>query len=225
MHAAANRQRTKELEKEVGFRAIEYLDHLGVLGPDVVLAHCVWVNEEERELIAESGTSVIHNPISNSFAAEGVAPVPQFIDVGIKVGLGTDGAASNNSLDMFEVMKTTALLHKVHFLRADLMDALQVLEMATINGAKALGIDNITGSLEPGKKADILLLNFDCPRMIPCYSIASNLVYSASSSVVDTVIIGGRIVAKDGRCISLERTEVMKEARSLEDYLKTRING
>jgi 5-methylthioadenosine/S-adenosylhomocysteine deaminase len=139
--------------------------------------------------------------------------------MGVKVGLGTDGAVSNNSLDMFEVMKTTALLHKVHNLRSDLMDALQVLEMATIGGAKALGIDHVTGSLEAGKRADILLLNLHCPRMIPCYSMVSNLVYSASSTVVDTVIIEGRIVAENGRCVSLDRREVMREARRLERYL------
>lgn len=223
MHAAEERSRPERLKKEVGFRTIEYLNQLGVLGPDVVLAHCVWVSEEERKLIAKSGTAVVHNPISNQFLADGVAPVPQFLDMGVRVGIGTDGAASNNSLDMFEVMKATALLHKVHNLRADLMDAPQVLEMATIKGASALGIDHIIGSLEPGKRADILLVSLDSPRMIPCYSIASNLVYSASSSIVHTVIIEGTIVAENGRCLSLDRTQVMREARRVERLLRTKI--
>ena len=224
MHVSEERSRPERLKEETGFRTIEYLDHLGVLGPDVVLAHCVWVNQREREIIAESGTAVIHNPVSNQFLADGVAPIPQLLDMGVRVGLGTDGAASNNSLDMFEVMKSTALLHKVHNLRSDLMSASQVLEAATIKGAEALGIDHIVGSLEPGKKADILLLSLDCPRMIPCYSIASNLVYSASSCLVHTVIIDGRIVAEKGRCLSLDRTEVMREARRLESYLTMKIS-
>jgi len=223
MHAAEGKSQPELLKKETGFRTVEYLNRLGVLGPDVVLFHCVWVDEKEKTFIAESGTTVIHNPVSNQFLADGVAPIPQLLNKGVNVGLGTDGAASNNSLDMFEVMKAAALLHKVHHLRSDLMYATQVLEMATIMGAKALGIDNITGSFEPGKRADILLLNLDCPRMIPCYSIASNLIYSASSSIVDTVIIEGRIVAEKGKCVSLDRKEVIKEAQSLERYLKTKI--
>jgi len=222
MHAAEERSRPETLEKSVGLRTIEYLDHLNVLGSDVVLAHCVWVNQGERRLIAESGTSVVHNPISNQFLADGVAPIPQLADMGVKVGLGTDGAASNNSLSMFEVMKSAALLHKVHNLRSDLMDASQVLGMATVGGAAALGI-NMVGSLEPGKRADIVLMDLDSPCMIPCYSTSSNLVYSASNSVVHTVLVEGCVVAESGRCVSLDRAETIREARNLERYFKERL--
>ena len=223
MHAASSRSRPEWLKKKVGFRTIEYLNHLGILGPDVVLAHSIWLNEEEKKLMAESGTAVSHNPISNQYLADGVAPVPEFLQMGIRVGIGTDGAGSNNSQDMFEVMKATALLHKVHNLRADLMDAPEVLELATIKGAEALGIDSITGSLEPGKSADILLVCLNCPGMIPCYSIASNLVYAASSRIVDTVIIEGQIVVEKGECVSVNRKETLNEAQELEGYIKARI--
>jgi 5-methylthioadenosine/S-adenosylhomocysteine deaminase len=223
MHVAEERSRPEVLQKEVGFRTIEYLAELGVLGPDVVLAHCVWVSEREIALIAESQTSVVHNPVSNQFLADGVAPVPRFLEKGVRVGLGTDGAASNNSLDMFEVMKSTALLHKIHSLRADAMGASKVFEMATIGGARALGLGNITGSIEVGKRADFLLLSLDSPRMVPCYSALSNLVYSASSSIVDTVVIEGRVVAEDGLCISLDRDEVLREARKLAERIREQL--
>jgi 5-methylthioadenosine/S-adenosylhomocysteine deaminase len=222
MHISEARSRPELIREETGFRTINYLDHLGVLDSDVVLAHGVWLDEEEIKIIAETDTAIVHNPISNQFLADGVAPIPQMLDMGVRVGLGTDGAASNNSQDMFEVMKGAALLHKVHNLRADLMSALQVLEMATIEGARALGIADIVGSLEPGKRADILLLSMEDPAMIPCYFAVSNLVYSASSRAVHTVIIDGRIVAEEGRCISVDRGEVLKEARELERSLNRR---
>jgi 5-methylthioadenosine/S-adenosylhomocysteine deaminase len=223
MHVAEAQWRPEHLKKRTGFRTVEYLHHLGILGPDVVLAHCVWISPEEIKLIAESGTNVIHNPISNQFLADGVAPVPELLEKGVQVGLGTDGAASNNALDMFEVMKNTILLQRSHRLRSDVMDAAQTLEMATIMGAKSLGIGGITGSLDQGKKADILLLDLDSPRMIPCYSVHSNLVYSASSSIVHTVIINGKIVAENGRCNSVNRDEVMREARKIEKSFKKKL--
>jgi 5-methylthioadenosine/S-adenosylhomocysteine deaminase len=183
----------------------------------------VWVNPEEIKLIAESGTNVIHNPVSNQFLADGIAPLPEFLEQGVHVGLGTDGAASNNALDMFEVMKNTILLQRSHRLRSDVLDAVQTLEMATIMGAKSLGIGGITGSLEQGKKADLLLLVLDSPRMIPCYSVYSNLVYSASSGIVHTVIINGKIVAENGKCTSIDREGVLREARNIEKVFKKKL--
>jgi 5-methylthioadenosine/S-adenosylhomocysteine deaminase len=225
MHAASSRSRLEWLKKEVGFRSIEYLDHLKVLGPDVVLAHCVWLNDEEKRMMAESQTAVSHNPVSNQYLADGVAPVPEFLEMGIRVGIGTDGAGSNNAQDMFEAMKAAALLHKVHNLRANVMGAPEVLELATVKWAEALGIDHITGSVEPGKRADILLVSRNSLGMIPCYSIASNLVYSASSKVVDTVIIEGKIVAEKGECVSLDKKDVLKEAVRLEKFLKMKMKN
>jgi len=223
MHAASSRSRPEWLKKKVGFSTIEYLNRLGVLGPDVVLAHCVWLSDEEKKMMADSKTAVSHNPVSNQYLADGVAPVPEFLEMGIRVGIGTDGAGSNNSQDMFEAMKVTALLHKVHNLRADVMGAPEVLELATVKGAEALGIDGITGSVEPGKRADILLVSRTSLGMIPCYSIASNLVYSVSSKIVDTVIIEGKIVAQKGECVSLDKWDIIKEAKKLEEFLKKKI--
>ena len=225
MHASESRARPIQLEKETGFRTIRYLEHLGVLGPDVVLAHCVWLDQEEMRVLAETATGVIHNPISNQFLADGVAPITQLVGMGVSVGLGTDGAASNNSQDMFEVMKGAALLQKVHNLRADLMSAWQVLEMATIGGARALGIADSVGSLEVGKRADILLVVTNCPGMVPRYSVASNLVFSASSRIVRTVIVDGHIIAENGTCTSLDRTAVLREARELASDLKRRMHS
>ena len=215
MHAAEEQSRPEQLEREVGSRTIAYLDQLGVLGPDVVLAHCVWLNHDEIMTLATTETSVIHNPVSNQFLADGVAPVPEFLAKGVKVGLGSDGAASNDSADMFEIMKSTALLHKISSMRSDVLGAEEVLEMATIGGARALGIDDQVGSLDPGKRADIVLLQLDAPRMVPRHDICRNLVYSASSQLVDTVIIEGHIVARRGKCISLDRDLIVHEALSL----------
>jgi 5-methylthioadenosine/S-adenosylhomocysteine deaminase len=224
MHAASSRSRQIRFLKEKGLRPIEYLNRLNALGPDVVLAHGIWLNAEEMKMIAESETAIIHNPVSNQYLADGIAPVPDYLDRGIKVGLGTDGAASNNSQDMFEVMKTAALLHKVKHLRADLMSASEVFELATIKGAEALGIDNLTGSIEPGKCADILLVNLDSIGMFPCYSMISNFIYSANSRIVQTVIIEGRIVAKNGRCVSIDRSALIAEVRGIEKYFRKKLN-
>jgi 5-methylthioadenosine/S-adenosylhomocysteine deaminase len=220
MHVAETRDRPALLKEATGFRSVEYLDHLGVLGPDVVLAHCVWLNDEERESIARSGTSVAHNPVSNQFLADGVAPVPDFLGRGIRVALGTDGAASNNALDMFEVMKSAALIQKVHTLSCEAMSALEVLKAATRDGARALGIGDFVGSLEVGKRADIVLLTLDSPGMVPCYSAASNVVYSATSRAVDTVIIDGQVVAREGKCLTLDREAVFEQARRLQRHVE-----
>lgn len=220
IHVAETRDRPEFLKQTTGFRSVEYLDHLDVLDDDVVLAHCVWVDRGEREAIARSGAAVAHNPISNQFLADGVAPVPDFLDRGIRVGLGTDGAASNNSLDMFEVMKSAALMHKVHGLSSAAMTAEEVLKAATIGGARALGIDHIVGSLETGKCADIVLLGLDQAGMVPCYSPSSNAVYCSASRAVRTVIVDGKVVVENGRCVTLDRRRVIERARRLERRLK-----
>lgn len=220
MHAAEERGRPERLERETGFRTVAYLDHLGVLGPDVVLAHCVWLSAHEMAVLAATGTNVVHNPVSNQFLADGVAQVPEVRRRGVSVALGTDGPASNDSLDMFGVMKSAALLHKVATMRSDVIRAWDVLEMATIGGARALGIDALVGSLEEGKRADIVLLALETPAMVPLHSIASNLVYSASGRVVDVVVIEGRVVAEAGRCVTLDRPQIIRDAAALGQRLR-----
>jgi 5-methylthioadenosine/S-adenosylhomocysteine deaminase len=221
MHVSEARSRPGLIKEMTGYRTIAYLERLGVLGPDAVLAHCVWLDDDELGIIADSDTAVVHNPVSNQFLADGVARVPRLGQMGVRIGLGTDGAASNNSQNMFEVIKSAALIHKVHNLQADLMNPMQVLEMATIEGAKALGISESVGSLERGKQADIVLLNLVSPGMVPCYSLVSNLVFGDVSRSVDTVVIDGKIVVEDGRCTSMDRDMVLTKARALEQRIRT----
>ena len=220
MHVSEVKNRPYIIKQKFGYRTVEWLDRLGVLGEDAVLAHCVWVDENERKILADTGTNVVHNPISNQYLADGVAPVPKYLELGIHVGLGTDGAASNNSQDMFEVMKAAALLHKVHNLDADIISAWDVLKMATIGGAKSLGVDRLIGSIEIGKRADVLILDLLTPSMVPRYSTVSNIVFSATSKTVDTVIIDGKIVAQDGKCITLNRNAVIQDAQKLEHKIR-----
>lgn len=220
MHAAETRSRVEALKRTKGLPTIAYLNHLGVLGPDVVLAHCVWVEEEEQAMLGDTGTGVVHNPVSNQFLADGIAPLPALLKRGVRVALGTDGAASNDTLNMFEVMKTTVLLHRVANLRADVLAAREVLMLATIGGARALGIDKVTGALEVGRRADLLLVRLDTPGCIPWHAVLPNLVYGGAGRGIDVVIIDGRIVAEGGRCVSLDRKEVLREAETVGKWLR-----
>jgi 5-methylthioadenosine/S-adenosylhomocysteine deaminase len=199
-------------KKEKGLPPFEYLDKIGFLGPEVVSAHSVWPTEKEMGIIKERGVKISHNPISNMKIAAGVAPVPTYLERGIEVSLGTDGAASNNTLDMFETMKMTALLHKVFGGDASTVPAQSVLEMATINGAKALGMGDSIGSLEPGKKADVIIVDVHTPNLTPFTNPVSHLVYAASGSDVDTVIVDGRMVMENRQMRTLDPKDTMKFA-------------
>jgi 5-methylthioadenosine/S-adenosylhomocysteine deaminase len=173
----------------------------------------VHLNNAEIDLFAEKDVKVIHNPESNMKLASGIAPVPAMLEKGLTVGLGTDGCASNNNLDLFGEMDTAAKLHKIGSMDTTVMDALAVLRMATIEGAKALGIDKITGSIEKGKKADIIVVDCDKPHLIPMYNPFSHLVYAAGGEDVSYSIINGRIVMDKRRLLIMDIDEVMNEAR------------
>jgi 5-methylthioadenosine/S-adenosylhomocysteine deaminase len=172
----------------------------------------VHLNEEDIALLSENRVKVIHNPESNMKLASGIAPVPDMLSSGITVGLGTDGCASNNDLDLFSEMDTTAKLHKIDTMDTTVMDALTVLRMSTIEGAKALGISNITGSLEKGKKADIIIIDTNKPHLIPLYNPYSHLVYSAKGSDVSHTIINGRLVMAERRLLIMDIDDVIKKA-------------
>lgn len=225
MHAAESRLRVEALKRATGFPTIAYLHHLGVLGPEVVLAHCVWMEEEEQAMLEDTGAAVAHNPISNQFLADGVAPLPALLERGVRVALGTDGAASNGTLDMFEVMKATVLLHRVARLQADVLTAREALMLATIGGARALGIDKVTGALEVGKRADLLLVRLDTPGSVPWHAVVPNLVFGGASRGVDVVIIDGRVVAERGRCVSIDRREVFRDAEAIGKWLRQVIHS
>lgn len=221
-HASENRGEIALVENERGMRNVVYLDHIGLATPRLILAHCVWLNEEEKEIIRRRGVKVTHCPGSNMKLASGIAEIPDLISRDIPVGIGADGAPCNNNLDMFQEMRMTALLHKIpHGPTA--MDARTVLRMATIGGAGVLGMDKEIGSLEPGKKADVILLDLNDFHTYPSHEvdIYSRVVYSAARSNVDTVIIDGQLVL-DGRVMqTIDRSIVLKEAdRSIERLVK-----
>jgi 5-methylthioadenosine/S-adenosylhomocysteine deaminase len=186
----------------------------------LIAFHCVSFTQEDIDLFASHGCKISHNPASNMKLASGVAPVPEMLKAGITVGLGTDGCASNNNLDMIKEMSTAAKLHKVARLDPTVMDAQTVVRMATIEGAKALGMGKITGSLEAGKKADIIIIGLDKPHLTPLYSEYSHLVYAMSGADVDTVLINGKIIMENRRLLTINEEEVMQKVREIAVKIK-----
>ncbi|HZK11404.1 MAG TPA: amidohydrolase [Atribacterota bacterium] len=212
MHLAEVRSRVDMIRSKYGVSSVEYLNDIGVLGPGTLLAHCIWIDKDDIALLAATDTRVVHNPVTNQYLADGVAPIPDLLKNGVKVALGADGAASNNNQDMFEVMKSAVLMQKVHTLNPLALTAEQALKMATIDAACALGMEDKIGSLEVGKKADIILIDLLRPEMTPAISIASNLVYAANGSVVDTVIIDGKTVMKNRLLTTMDEMKIIESA-------------
>ena len=196
-----------------GLSPTAYLENIGVLGPDITAAHCVWVDAGDIKLLASRDVGCVHNPSSNMKLASGASPVVDLIAAGVPVGLGTDGAASNNDLDMFEEMDLAAKLQKFARMDPQALPAEQVVAMATINGARALHMEKQIGSLEAGKKADVILLRTDAPHATPMYNIYSQLVYALKASDVDTVIVGGKIVMEHRRMLTLDEPQILAKAR------------
>lgn len=219
MHVAETAWRVEDCRRKYGHPSIEWLWNLGVLGPDVLLAHCVWLNENEINLLSATGTKVVHNPVANQYLGDGVAPITKMLDKGIVVAVGTDGAASNNGQDIFEAMKSAVLLQRVSQLTARALNSQKALEMVTIDAARAIGMADRIGSLEPGKFADIILINTEVPQLVPLASILSNLVYATTSKAVDMVMVNGCVLFRNGEIITLDQKEVVRKcnekARSL----------
>ncbi len=203
-HSSEQKEEVEAVVQHFGKRPIALFKDLGILGPQTAIAHCVWLDDDEIQLLADTGTSVAHCPTSNAKLAGGIAPVPKFQQAGITVGLGTDGNISNNSLDLFETMKFASLLQKVKYYDAAALPAPDVLRMATIEGAKLLGLDQEIGSLEVGKKADVVLIDLWQPNLMPLVwdqddtNIVWNLVYAAKGSNVHTVFVDGEMVIQAG---------------------------
>jgi 5-methylthioadenosine/S-adenosylhomocysteine deaminase len=206
IHVSETREELERVRQQYGDTPVRHLDRLGILDGPTVAAHAVQVDEEELAILLERGVGVVHNPESNMKLASGVAPVPRMLELGIPVGLGTDGCASNNDLDLFREMDTAAKLHKIHDMDPIVMSAQEVLEMATIGGAKALGLEDEVGTLEPGKRADIVTVDLRQPHLTPLYHVVSHLAYAARASDVRTVIVNGNVVVEEGslRTLSLE---------------------
>jgi 5-methylthioadenosine/S-adenosylhomocysteine deaminase len=211
-HASENRDEIDMVERETGLRNIEYLNAVGLVAPHVVLAHCVQLSDGEMAILKQTGAHVAHCPSSNLKLGSGLARVAEMLERGISVTLGADGAPCNNRLDMFTEMRTAALLQKA--LRGpEVLPALTVLRMATIEGARALGLADEIGSIAAGKRADLILLNLDKLHTTPHPEIVSTIVYAAQSSDVETVWIDGRMVLRDGRLTTMNEDEVIEAAR------------
>jgi 5-methylthioadenosine/S-adenosylhomocysteine deaminase len=214
IHVAEMKKERDDSQKQNGMSPVQYLEKIGVLGPDVVAAHCIFVDEADWKLLAERHVGCVHNPSSNMMLASGVSPVPEMRRAGIAVGLGTDGpAGSNNDLDLMEEMDLAAKLAKITKMDPLALTAKAVVEMATIDGARALHMEKEIGSLETGKKADLVLIRLDAPNAVPMYDIYAQLSYALKSSDVDTVVIGGRVVMRDRKLLTVEEEEVLQKAR------------
>jgi 5-methylthioadenosine/S-adenosylhomocysteine deaminase len=219
IHTAEMKKEWEDSQKQNGMSPVQYLDKIGVLGPDVVSAHCIFVDEADRKTLAQRQVGCVHNPSSNMMIASGVSPVPEMRAAGVAVGLGTDGpAGSNNDLDLMEEMDLAAKLAKITKMNPLALNAKAVVEMATIDGAKALHMEKAIGSLEPGKKADLVVISLDRPNAVPMYDIYAQLAYALKGSDVQTVVIAGGVVMRDRKLLTVNEEEAMVKAR---EYKKT----
>lgn len=212
---AAETQSEAMTAKERGFSTVvSYLDSLGFLGPGVLLAHAVWVDDADIAVLKSRGAGVSHNPESNMKLASGIAPVTAYLAADVPIGIGTDGAASNNDLDMFEAMRTASLLQKVATSKPTALSANVTLRMATLGGARALGMDSRIGSLEPGKRADLIVVGMGATRQTPMYDPVSHLVYVTRGDDVQTAIVNGTVLMRNRKVLTLDRAAVLRDAKS-----------
>ena len=224
IHVSETEKEINDSLDEKGLRPFEYLDKIGLLGPDVVAAHCVWLSDKEIEIIKKHDVKISHNPCSNMKLASGIAPISKLIENDICVSIGTDGASSNNNLDLIEELKTASLLQKVSTLDPKVLNSSQSLAMGTIEGAKALGLDSEIGSIEVGKKADIILIDTNSANMVPdSSSLSSNIIYSANGSNVDTTICNGKILMENKKLTVLDEQEIFEKAKIAIKELKEAI--
>jgi 5-methylthioadenosine/S-adenosylhomocysteine deaminase len=229
IHVAETSDEPSKTQKAFGVKAkdglMTYLESLGVLDEHVVAAHCVALTEKDMDTMKRMKVKASHNPISNLKLASGVSQVPEMHRRGITISLGTDSPCSNNTADMFEVMKITALLHKGVNKNPTLMPAQQVLEMATIRGAETLSWENEIGSIEVGKKADLAIVDFHKPHLCPLHNETSHLVYAAKGSDVDTVIINGKIVMESRKLTTVDVEKVMEAAEKARNALLEKLDA
>ena len=224
IHVSETQKEINDILNEKGLRPFEYLDSIGFLGSDVIAAHCVWLSDEEIKIIKKNNVKVSHNPCSNMKLASGIAPISKLIENDICVGIGTDGASSNNNLDLIEELKTASLLQKVATLNPKVLTANEAIAMGTIKGAEVLGLDDEIGSIEIGKKADIILVDTNQVNMVPGSSnLSSNIIYSANGSNVDTTICNGKILMENKKLTILNEEEIYNKARQVIKELKETI--
>ncbi len=211
VHLSENQWEVDTIRDMHGSTPVKHLHNLGVLDKQTLAIHCVILSDEDINILTETNTGVAHSPQCNMKLANGAAPVPELLRRGVHVGVGTDGVASNNDLDMFDEIRTMSLLHKLAGNSTTVVSAKEAVEMATIIGAKAIGYDDKIGSLEKGKKADMILLNLDKPHSKPLYNVYSSLVYSLRSSDVDTVIVNGEVLVEQRQLQKIDLSAVYED--------------
>jgi 5-methylthioadenosine/S-adenosylhomocysteine deaminase len=223
IHVAETKKEVEDVTNEHGKRPFEYLDEIGFLGSEVTAAHGVWLSDSEIDIIKDRDVKISHNPSSNMKLSSGVSPVAEILSKGVCVSLGTDGPASNNNMDMLEEMKIAALLQKVKTMDPTVLTAQEVFNMATINGANSLGLENEIGIIEVGKKADLVLVDMKTPKLTPFRNPISHLVYSANGGDVDTVICNGELLMENRELLTLDESNVIEIAENAsEDLLSKR---
>ncbi|AIU69283.1 N-ethylammeline chlorohydrolase [Thermococcus eurythermalis] len=210
IHVSETMAEMGQISERYGKSPVVLLDEIGFFGSDVIIAHGVWLDSRDIQILARHGVTVAHNPGSNMKLASGVMPLQRLINAGINVGLGTDGAASNNNLDMVEEMKLAALLHKVHNLDPTVADAKTVFKMATLNGARALRLN--AGVIKPDYLADVVIFDFNKPHLRPINDVVSHIVYSANGNDVETTIVDGKILMLDREVLTLDEEKILDEA-------------
>jgi len=219
IHVSETEKEVEDSLKDRKKRPFEYLEDINFLGPDVIAAHSVWLSGAEIALIKDKDVKISHNPLSNMKLASGISPVSDMLANDVCVSLGTDGVASNNNLDLFQEMKTASLLQKVRNLDPTVLPANKMLEMATINGANALGMEKEIGTIEVGKKADLILVDMKKPHLTPYRNPISHLVYSAQGSDVNTVICNGQILMQEREVMIMDEAEVIEMAENAAEDL------
>jgi 5-methylthioadenosine/S-adenosylhomocysteine deaminase len=220
IHVAETQHECQQIQDEHQCTPIQYLDRLEILDQNTLLIHCVWLTDEDIAIIAARQAGISHNPESNAKLASGIAPLPAILRSGIPVGLGTDGCASNNNLNMFHEMDMAAKLHKAASFDPTTMDARTVVEMATIGGAKAVGLGTHIGSLEVGKQADVIIIDTARSHLSPIYHPESHIVYAAKGSDVRHVVVDGRVRVRNRNVLNLDVEEIMAKVREIANHIK-----
>jgi 5-methylthioadenosine/S-adenosylhomocysteine deaminase len=225
LHASETAQEVADVRARTGFSPVRLLDNLALLGPNVLLFHGVHLDDEEIELLAGAGAGVAHCPEANLKLASGIARLPALLGGGVRVGLGTDGPASNNDFNMWGEIQTAAKIHRGAGQDMMATSAKQIVYMATRAGADLLGLGDEIGALEPGKRADIILIDLDQPHLVPMYDVYSHLAYAVGRSDVTTTIINGRLVMRNRRLLTLDEDEVVGNAREVSRQISQWLAG
>ncbi len=223
IHVLETETELNQMKERYGKCSVNMLNDIGFFGPDVLAAHCIWLSEGDMNILRNNNVNISHNPVSNMKLASGIAPVSSLLERGANVCLGTDGCASNNDLDMFEEMKLSALLQKVHCMDPTVLPARKVLEMATVNGARALGINS--GMIKAGYNADIIIVDMDKAHLTPLFDVPSHLVYSAGRSDVRTSIVNGRVLMDDYNVLCMDEANVIEKAKAASEDLMSKVRS